>query len=83
MRKVWKDVSQFSSAVKHCSIEKPVETGAVCPVCGKKLLLKRSLKRHMQTMHGPGKKVIQDAPQNNKLCSNVMNVNRNILPGTS
>ena len=62
--KCGKMFSQFSSAVKHCSIEKPVETGAVCPVCGTKLLLKRSLKRHMQTMHGPGKKVIQDAPQN-------------------
>ena len=47
--------AQYASSLKHCNVKKIKDTGAVCPVCGKKVLLKRNLKRHINTVHDPNK----------------------------
>ena len=43
--------AQFASAVKHCTVKKSPDKGAVCPICGKKVILKRNLKRHIDLLH--------------------------------
>ena len=42
--------------MKHCTVRKSPDRGAVCAICGKKLLLKRNLKRHITEVHDSSKK---------------------------
>ena len=54
--------AQYASAVKHCAAKSP-DKGAVCPLCGKQVLLKRNLKRHIQNVHNSVKENAQNKPK--------------------
>ena len=48
--------AQYVSALKHCTVSKPPDIGAKCPICDIKILLKRNLKRHIKNVHNSQKK---------------------------
>ena len=49
--KCGKEFAQFLSSLKHCNKKKGLDEGAFCPICGKKLALKRNLRRHIKEVH--------------------------------
>jgi uncharacterized C2H2 Zn-finger protein/DNA-directed RNA polymerase subunit RPC12/RpoP len=62
--------AQYASSLKHCNVKKIKDTGAVCPVCGKKVLLKRNLKRHMNTVHDPNKTMLSPETSRDQAVAN-------------
>ena len=46
-----KAFAQFLSASKHCTVKKPKLTTVECPICSKKILVKKNLKRHIKNVH--------------------------------
>ena len=48
--------AQFLSASKHCTVKKPKPTTVECPICSKKILVKKNLKRHIKNVHNNPKR---------------------------